>query len=86
MKFRVRRLPSEAPVSIRIWPRRTPNRASPGVAKARDSRQFVGAQIREHRIHLQHDPKFGRFTHGNAFRSKFSKMEVRKIRLPRSVS
>ena len=24
MKFRVRRLPSEAPVSIRIWPRRTP--------------------------------------------------------------
>src|ERR1700688_2445395 len=30
MKFRVRRLPSEAPVSIRIWPRRTPNRASPG--------------------------------------------------------
>ena len=28
-KFRVRRLPSEAPVSIRIWPRRTPNRASP---------------------------------------------------------
>src|SRR6266850_6432337 len=29
MKFRVRRLPSAAPVSIRIWPRRTPNSESP---------------------------------------------------------
>jgi CRP-like cAMP-binding protein len=29
-KFRVSRLPSEAPVSIRIWPRRMANRASPG--------------------------------------------------------
>src|ERR1700724_1754543 len=30
IKIRVRRLPSDAPVSIRIWPRRTPNRAAPG--------------------------------------------------------
>ena len=30
MKFSVSRLPSEAPVSMRTWPRRTPNRASPG--------------------------------------------------------
>ena len=28
---------------------------------------FVGAQVREHRIHLQNDRKFGRFTHCNAF-------------------
>ena len=46
-----------------------------GVAKAGDPGQFVGAQIREHRVHLQNDRKFGRFTHGNAFHisSKSSK-------------
>ena len=78
MKFSVRRLPSEAPVSIRIWPRRTPYSASPaspfwnsispsaellGVAKAGDALQFVGAQIRKHRVHFQNDRKFGLFAH-----------------------
>ncbi len=38
-----------------------------GVAKAGNPGQFVGAEVREHRIHLQNDRKFGRFTHGNAF-------------------
>ena len=82
MKFRVRRLPSEAPVSIRIWPRRTPNRASPGSPfwnstspsascwvwqRPADPLQFVGAKVREHRVHLQNDRKFGLFAHCNAF-------------------
>ena len=37
------------------------------MAEARDSLQFVGAQVREHRIHFQNDRKFGLFTHCNAF-------------------
>ena len=85
MKFSVRRLPSEAPVSIRIWPRRTPIQGIAGialleqhfaeaellgVAKAGDPLQFVGAQIREHRIHLQNDRKFGLFAHCNTFQNR----------------
>jgi len=38
-----------------------------GVAQARDPLQLVGPEVREHRIHLQNDRKFGLFTHGNAF-------------------
>ena len=41
-----------------------------GVAKAGDPLQFVGAQIREHRIHLQNDRKFGLFTHCNTFQNQ----------------
>ena len=53
-----------------------------GVAKAGDPLQFVGAEVREHRIHLQNNRKFGLFAHGNAFRdrqtgvSKFGCREV----------
>ena len=38
-----------------------------GVAKAGDALQFVGAQIREHRVHFQNDRKFGLFAHCIAF-------------------
>jgi hypothetical protein len=44
------------------------------MAKARDSLQFVGAQIGEHRIHFQNDRKFGLFTHCNAFPGKIVKI------------
>jgi hypothetical protein len=85
MKFSVRRLPSEAPVSIRIWPRRTPVQGVAGialleqhfaetellgVAKAGDALQFVRAQIRKHRIHFQDDRKFGLFAHCTTFQNQ----------------
>jgi hypothetical protein len=38
----------------------------PGVAKRRNPLQLVGAEIREHRIHLQNNRKFGLFGHCNA--------------------
>src|SRR5262245_58992606 len=40
-----------------------------GVAKVRNPLQFVGTQVREHRIHLQNDRKFGLFTHSKSFKS-----------------
>jgi len=36
------------------------------VAKRRKPLQLVGAEIREHRIHLQNNRKFGLFGHCNA--------------------
>ncbi len=57
-----------------------------GVAEAGDPLQFVGAQVREHRVHFQNDRKFGLFTHCIAFQidparprmavARFSAVEV----------
>ena len=38
-----------------------------GVAKARNPLQFLGPEVREHRIELQNDRKFGLFAHCNTF-------------------
>jgi hypothetical protein len=38
-----------------------------GVAKAGYPLQFVGAQVREHRVHFQNNRKFGLFANCNTF-------------------
>ena len=38
-----------------------------GMAEAGNPLQFVGPEVRKHRIHLQDDRKFGLFTHRDAF-------------------
>jgi hypothetical protein len=43
-------------------------RELPGVAKAGDPLQLVGAEVREHRIHLEHNREFALLAHGIAFR------------------
>ena len=53
-----------------------------GVAKAGNPLQFVGAEIRKHRIHLQNDRKFGLFTHCNAFRFEIVEMQQLQKSLP----
>ena len=53
-----------------------------GVAEAGYPVQLVGAEVREHRIHLQDNRKFGLFAHRNAFRKsclKSSKRAAGKI-------
>ncbi len=57
-----------------------------GVAEAGNPLQFVGPQVREHRVHFQDDRKFGLFTHCIAFQidperprtavARFSTLEV----------
>jgi hypothetical protein len=37
------------------------------VAERGETLQFLGAEIRKHRVRLQNNGKFGRFTHRNAF-------------------
>jgi hypothetical protein len=51
----------------------------PGLAKRRDPLQLVGAEIREHRIHLQNNRKFGLFGHCNAIQQM---PEISSRRLP----
>jgi hypothetical protein len=41
------------------------------MAEASDSLQFVGAKVREHRIHLQNNREFGLFAHGFTFQIDF---------------
>ena len=59
--------PEQGVARIALLEQRLTGREVLGVAKARYPRQFVGAEIGEHRIHLQNDGKFGRFAHCNAF-------------------
>ena len=81
MKFSVSRLPSEAAgldpdlaaahpeqrvAGIALLEQHLADGQMLGVAKIGNPRQFVGTEIREHRIHLQNDRKFGLFAHGNA--------------------
>jgi hypothetical protein len=36
-----------------------------GVTQPRDSLQFVGAEVREHRVHLENNREFSLGAHGN---------------------
>src|SRR3984957_3321388 len=59
--------PKQGVAAVALLEQHLANAKLLGVAKARYSLQFVGTQIREHRIHLQNNRKFGLFTHRNAF-------------------
>src|ERR1700730_1544012 len=62
--------PEQGAAGIALLEQRLADAQILGVAKARDSGEFVDAQIREHRVHFQNDRKFGLFAHGNAFQDQ----------------
>ena len=51
-----------------------------GMAETGYPLQFIGAEVREHRIHLQNNRKFGLFAHCNAFRSHLEIVECVRTR------
>ncbi len=59
--------PVKGVAGVALLEQRLAERQLLGVAEAGDSLQFVGAKVREHRVHLQNNRKFGLFAHWFAF-------------------
>ena len=78
--------PEQGIAGIALLEQHLADRQLLGVAKAGNPLQFVGAQIREHRIHLQNNRKFGLFAHCNAFRDRQRSRRSKVFGRARSVS